>query len=187
MGARAAPAGRMALGAHRLRRGRRPADRRAAARRRDRADTPRAIRALRKAGVKRIMMVTGDRAGGAQAIGAALDLDAVLSDCVPSDKVEAVAPSSGCIRRNGRRRHQRCAGPGLGRRRRRDGRARRQRLLGSGGRGDLTDRIDRVGDAVVIAQRARRIAVQSIVVGMGLSTLAMLAGAIGWLTPVPAR
>ena len=36
------------------------------------------------------------------------------------------------------------------------------------------------------AQRARRIAVQSIAVGMGLSFLAMLAATAGWLLPVPA-
>ena len=44
-----------------------------------RSDTPRAIRMLREAGVARIVMVTGDRAAAAQAIGAALDLDAVLA------------------------------------------------------------------------------------------------------------
>ena len=38
----------------------------------------------------------------------------------------------------------------------------------------------------MIAQRARRIAVESIVAGMGLSSLAMLAATIGWLAPVPA-
>jgi Hemerythrin HHE cation binding domain len=38
----------------------------------------------------------------------------------------------------------------------------------------------------VIAQRARRIAVESIVAGMGLSILAMLAAVFGWLMPVPA-
>jgi Cu+-exporting ATPase len=37
-----------------------------------------------------MVMVTGDRAAAAQAIGAALDLDAVLADRVPADKVEAV-------------------------------------------------------------------------------------------------
>ncbi len=36
-------------------------------------------------------MVTGDRAEAAETIGAALDLDAVLADREPSDKVEAVA------------------------------------------------------------------------------------------------
>ena len=40
-------------------------------------------------------MVTGDHAAAAQTIGAALDLDAVLADRVPSDKVDAVAASSG--------------------------------------------------------------------------------------------
>ena len=42
-------------------------------------------------------MVTGDRADAAETIGAALDLDAVLADRVPSDKVDAVRWSSGCI------------------------------------------------------------------------------------------
>jgi hypothetical protein len=50
----------------------------------------------------------------------------------------------------------------------------------------LTDRFDRVGKAIAIAQRARRIAVESIVAGMGLSLLAMLAATVGWLQPVPA-
>jgi hypothetical protein len=50
----------------------------------------------------------------------------------------------------------------------------------------LANRLDRVGEAIVIAQRARRIAIQSITVGMGLSFLAMLAATAGWLTPVPA-
>ena len=36
-------------------------------------------------------MVTGDRADAAETIGAALDIDAVLSDRVPADKVDAVA------------------------------------------------------------------------------------------------
>ncbi len=50
----------------------------------------------------------------------------------------------------------------------------------------LADRLDRVGDAIAIAQRARRIAIESIVVGMSLSALAMLAATAGWLAPVPA-
>jgi hypothetical protein len=50
----------------------------------------------------------------------------------------------------------------------------------------LADRLDRVGEAIVIAQRARRIAIESIVAGMALSLLAMAAAALGWLKPVPA-
>ncbi|MGA8229094.1 MAG: heavy metal translocating P-type ATPase, partial [Xanthobacteraceae bacterium] len=55
-----------------------------------RPDAPQAIRMLRAAGVARIGMITGDRAAAAQSIGAALDLDCVLADRVPSDKVDAV-------------------------------------------------------------------------------------------------
>jgi soluble P-type ATPase len=152
-----------------------------------RADTPRAIRLLRDAGIARMVMVTGDRAAAAQAIGAALDLDAVLADRVPSDKVDAV--------RSEQRLHPTimvgdgindapalaCADVGI--------------ALGARGASAsseaadiviLADRLDRVGEAIVIAQRARRIAVESIVAGMGLSLLAMAAATLGFLAPVPA-
>lgn len=152
-----------------------------------RADTPRAIRLLRDAGIARMVMVTGDRAAAAQAIGAALDLDDVLADRVPSDKVEAV--------RTEQRLHPTImVGDGIN-----DAPALAVADIGValGARGAtasseaadvviLADRLDRVGEAIIIAQRARRIALQSIIVGMGLSLLAMLAAAGGWLEPVPA-
>jgi heavy metal translocating P-type ATPase len=152
-----------------------------------RSDTPRAIRMLREAGVARIVMVTGDRAAAAQAIGAALDLDAVLADRVPSDKVDAV--------RSEQRLHPTImVGDGIN-----DAPALASADVGIalGARGAsasseaadvviLADRLDRVGDAITIAQRARHIAVESIVAGMGLSALAMLAATVGWLAPVPA-
>jgi len=152
-----------------------------------RADTPRAVRLLRDAGVLRMVMVTGDRAAAAQAIGAALDLDAVLADRVPADKVEAV------------RAEQRLdttimIGDGIN-----DAPALATADVGIalGARGAsasseaadvviLADRLDRVGDAIKIARRARSIAVQSIVAGMALSLLAMAAATLGWLAPVPA-
>ncbi len=152
-----------------------------------RSDTPRAIRLLREAGVKRMVMVTGDRAASAHAIGAALDLDAVLAERVPSDKVDAV--------RSERRLHPTImVGDGIN-----DAPALASADVGIalGARGAsasseaadvviLADRLDRVGEAIMIAQRARRIAIESIVAGMGLSTLAMLAATFGWLMPVPA-
>jgi heavy metal translocating P-type ATPase len=152
-----------------------------------RADTPRAIRMMREAGVARMVMVTGDRAAAAQAIGAALDLDAVLADRVPSDKVDAV-------RSEQRLNPTIMVGDGIN-----DAPALASADVGIalGARGAsasseaadvviLADRLDRVGEAIVIARRARRIAVESIVAGMGLSVLAMLAAVLGWLTPVPA-
>lgn len=152
-----------------------------------RADTPRAIRLLRDAGIARIVMVTGDRAGAAAAIGAALDLDSVLAERVPSDKVDAV--------RSEQRLHPTImVGDGIN-----DAPALAAAdvgiALGAGGASAsseaadvviLADRLDRVGEAIVIAQRARRIAIESIVAGMALSMLAMLAATLGWLMPVPA-
>ena len=101
-----------------------------------RRETPRAVQMLRQAGVARIVMVTGDRADAAETIGAALDLDAVLADRVPSDKVDAVATEQRLASHvDGRRRHQRCAGAGRSRRRHRHGRQGRQRLVASRRRG----------------------------------------------------
>ena len=150
-----------------------------------RRETPRAVQALRSAGVSRIVMVTGDRADAAETIGAALDLDAVLADRVPSDKVDAVAIEQ--------RLHTTVmVGDGIN-----DAPALAAADVGiaMGARGAsasseaadvviLVDRLDRVSDAVTIARRARGIAVQSIVVGMALSGVAMIAAAFGWLSPV---
>lgn len=152
-----------------------------------RPDTPRAIRLLRDSGIGRIIMVTGDRAAAAQAMGAALDLDAVLADRVPADKVEAV--------RTEQRLHPTImVGDGIN-----DAPALASADVGIalGARGAsasseaadvviLADRLDRVGEAIMIARRARRIAIESIVIGMGLSLLAMAAATVGWLAPVPA-
>ena len=48
----------------------------------------------------------------------------------------------------------------------------------------LTDRLQPVAQAVRIAQRARKIALQSIVVGLSLSGAAMVAAAFGHIPPV---
>lgn len=150
-----------------------------------RRESPRAIQALRTSGVKRIVMVTGDRADAAETIGAALDIDAVLADRVPSDKVEAVAVE--------RRLHPTImVGDGIN-----DAPALAAADVGvaMGARGAsasseaadvviLVDRLDRVADAVAIARRAYRIALQSIVIGLTLSGIAMIAAALGMLSPV---
>jgi heavy metal translocating P-type ATPase len=152
-----------------------------------RKETPQAVRLLREAGIGRVVMVTGDRAAAAQTVGAALDLDSVLADRVPSDKVDAV-------RSEQRLNPTVMVGDGIN-----DAPALAAADVGIalGARGAsassqaadvviLADRLDRVSEAIVIAQRARRIAVESIIVGMSLSGLAMLAAAAGWLAPVPA-
>lgn len=47
----------------------------------------------------------------------------------------------------------------------------------------LTDDVTRVGDAVAIGKRSVRIARQSILAGIGLSCVAMLVAALGYITP----
>jgi heavy metal translocating P-type ATPase len=150
-----------------------------------RRETPRAVQALRSAGVSRIMMLTGDRADAADTIAAALDLDAVLADRAPSDKVDAVATEQ-------RRNPTVMVGDGIN-----DAPALAAASVGiaMGARGAsasseaadvviLVDRLDRVSDAVAIARRARAIALQSIVAGLAMSGVAMGFAAIGWLPPV---
>ena len=45
------------------------------------------------------------------------------------------------------------------------------------------DRLDALADAILIARRSRRIALQAVLVGMGLSLVAMVAAAAGLLPP----
>ena len=150
-----------------------------------RRESPRAIQNLRTAGIARIVMLTGDRADAAETIGAALDLDAVLADRVPADKVDAVATEQRLAPTvmvgDGINDAPALAAAGVG--------------IAMGARGAsasseaadvviLVDRLDRVSDAVAIAKRARGIALQSIVAGMAMSGMAMLVAAAGWLPPV---
>jgi len=150
-----------------------------------RRETPRAIAALRTAGIARIVMLTGDRADAAETISAALDLDAVLADRVPADKVDAVATEQ-------RLNPTVMVGDGIN-----DAPALAAASVGiaMGARGAsasseaadvviLVDRLDRVSDAVAIARRARGIALQSIIAGMAMSGIAMLVAAAGFLPPV---
>ncbi len=150
-----------------------------------RRETPRAIQALRTAGIARLVMVTGDRAEAAETIAAALDLDAVLADREPADKVDAVATEQ-------RQNPTVMVGDGIN-----DAPALAAASVGiaMGARGAsasseaadvviLTDRLDRVPDAFVIARRSRGIALQSIMAGMAMSGLAMGFAAIGLLPPI---
>jgi heavy metal translocating P-type ATPase len=150
-----------------------------------RRETPRAVQSLRTAGVSRIIMVTGDRADSAETIGAALDLDAVLAEREPADKVEAVTTEQ-------RQSPTAMIGDGIN-----DAPALAAANVGiaMGARGAsasseaadvviLVDRLDRVSEAFSIARRTRGIALQSILAGMGLSGVAMGFAAVGLLPPI---
>jgi cation transport ATPase len=47
----------------------------------------------------------------------------------------------------------------------------------------LVDDVSRVADAIAISRRMRRIATQSVAVGLGVSLVLMGIAAFGWITP----
>jgi heavy metal translocating P-type ATPase len=150
-----------------------------------RPDAAATLQRLHAAGLNRILMVTGDDAETAQAIAAQLAIDEVRSDCSPAEKVAVVAAEQA-------RQPTVMIGDGLN-----DAPALAAANVGvaMGARGAtasseaadvviLVDRVDRVAEAVSIAQRTRAIALQSIVVGLGLSGIAMIFAAFGYIPPV---
>jgi heavy metal translocating P-type ATPase len=152
-----------------------------------RPDAPRALRLLRQAGITRIVMLTGDRRDVAEAIGAALGVDEVRAEQQPQDKLSAIAEARAASGAT-------CAmvGDGVN-----DAPALAAADVGvaMGARGSgasseaadvvlLVDRLDRLAEALAVARGARRIAVETVAVGMGLSSLAMVAAALGFLPPV---
>ncbi|MFB3738643.1 MAG: heavy metal translocating P-type ATPase [Candidatus Velamenicoccus archaeovorus] len=150
-----------------------------------RADTPRTIRTLRRAGIRRVVMVTGDHADVAESVGISIGVDRILSERDPADKVDAVRAEreSGVTI---------MVGDGVN-----DAPALAAADVGvaMGARGAtasseaadvvlMVDRLDKLAEAMRIARRSRRIAVQSVLAGMALAFGGMLLGAVGFLAPV---
>ena len=149
-----------------------------------RADAPRTLRRLRAAGITKIVMLTGDRPAPAREIGTVLGLDEVAAQQTPEDKVARVRAERTLA-------VTAMVGDGVN-----DAPALAAADVGiaMGARGSTAsseaadivltaDRLDRLADAKMIARRSRRIAVQSAVIGMGLSLVAMGFAAAGWLPP----
>src|SRR5487761_2778649 len=152
-----------------------------------RPETPRAIRSLRRAGISRIVMVTGDHASVAEMVGAAIGVDGVLAERTPVDKVDAVrqemADALGPVVMVGDGINDAPAlaiadvGVAMGAR----------GATASSEAADLVitvDRLDRLAEAIRLAKRSRQIAVQSVVAGMGMSLVAMGFAAFGALPVV---
>jgi cation transport ATPase len=150
-----------------------------------RRDAARTVRSLRRAGIDRILMITGDRQEVAETVGEVIGVDAVLAERSPAEKLDAVRSES-------QRAPTIMVGDGIN-----DAPALALADVGvaMGARGATAsseaadvvlavDRLDRVGEARVIAARTRKIALQSVFAGMGMSLAAMAAAAAGLLPAV---
>jgi P-type E1-E2 ATPase len=142
------------------------------------------IAILRKLGIDRIAMVSGDRRSAAQEISDELGLDEVFAECKPEDKLRIVhaeiSATSGTVI---------AVGDGIN-----DAPALAAATVGvaMGARGAtaaseaadvviVEDSIEHLADAIDVAQGARGRALQAAGVGMTLATAAMLLGAVGIL------
>jgi len=149
-----------------------------------RPDAPRMMRALRKAGISRIVLVTGDRADIADMVGRVVGVDAVLADCDPASKLAAItresATSATIMVGDGVNDAPALAAANAG------VALAARRATASSEAADVVltvDRIDALADAILIARRSKRIALQSVLVGMSLSVVAMGLAAAGLLVP----
>ncbi len=150
-----------------------------------RSGTADLLTGLRRLGIDRIILATGDRRAVAEAVTEGLGLDAIRADLTPDQKVLLVLTE-----------HKRgpvmMVGDGVN-----DAPALAAADIGvaMGARGAaasaeaadvvlLVDDLNRLLPGIEIAQRSRRIALESVVVGIGLSILGMIAAAFGYLTPV---
>ncbi|MDZ7601760.1 MAG: heavy metal translocating P-type ATPase [Hoeflea sp.] len=140
---------------------------------------------VRAVGVGRILLATGDRRAVADAVTEGLGLDAVRADLTPDQKVLLVLSE----RKNG---PVMMVGDGIN-----DAPALAAADIGvaMGARGAaasaeaadvvlLVDQLDRLLPGLKVARGARRIAIQSVVAGIGLSIAGMIAAAFGLLSPV---
>ncbi len=150
-----------------------------------RPDAARTIRSLRAHGIRRIVLVTGDRAEVAGAIGTIIGMDEVLAERTPAEKLDTVrierrsaptimvgdgindAPALALAD----------AGVAMG--------ARGATASSEAADAVLTvDRLDRIGEVTALARRTRRIALQSVLAGMTMSLAAMGVAAAGLLPAV---
>ncbi len=150
-----------------------------------RTETPRALRLLRAEGVRRMLMLTGDSPEVAQAVGNSLGGLEVLAGQSPADKLAAIEAERA-------RATVMMVGDGVN-----DAPALAAADVGvaMGARGAaasaeaadvvvLVDRLDKLVDALRIARRTRRIALQSMAVGMAFSLGAMAVAMLGFLPPL---
>jgi heavy metal translocating P-type ATPase len=149
-----------------------------------RPDARRMVRTLREVGIERILLVTGDRADAGHSVGRIVGVDEVRADCTPEDKLEVITAESRnaptIMVGDGVNDAPALAAAGVG------VAIAARGATASSEAADVVltvDRIDALADAVLIARRSKRIALEAVGVGMALSLVAMAAAALGYLPP----
>jgi len=150
-----------------------------------RPDARQTLRAVRQGGISRIVLATGDRAEAASAVGALAGADEVIAELTPAAKLEVV-------RREQHKAPVIMTGDGIN-----DAPALALADVGiaMGARGATAsseaadavltvDELGRLGEVAALARRTRRIALQSVLAGMGMSLAAMGVAAAGLLPAV---
>lgn len=150
-----------------------------------RSETPLALERLREAGIRRIVLASGDSQGVVDRVGEGLGLDLLLGELRPDEKVAIVLAE----RKSG---ITLMVGDGVN-----DAPALAVADVGisMGATGSaaatesadavlLVDDLTRLAEGLAAARRARAIAVQSVLAGLGMSFAAMLAAAFGYITVV---
>jgi len=150
-----------------------------------RAGTSQLLTNLRRLGIERIILATGDRREVAESIAAGLPIDSVRSELAPDQKVLVVISE----RKNG---PVMMVGDGVN-----DAPALAAADIGlaMGARGAaaaaevadvvfLVDDLGRLVPAIEIAVRSRTIALESVYAGIGLSVIGMVTAALGYIAPV---
>ncbi|MBZ9653655.1 heavy metal translocating P-type ATPase [Phyllobacterium lublinensis] len=140
---------------------------------------------IRRQGIGRILLATGDRYAVARAVTDGLGLDAIRAELTPDQKVLLVLTE----RKNGL---VMMVGDGVN-----DAPALAAADIGvaMGARGAaasaeaadvvlLVDDLGRLVSGMEVASRSRRIALESVIAGIGLSMAGMIAAAFGYLAPV---
>jgi soluble P-type ATPase len=150
-----------------------------------RPDARQTLRAVRRGGIRRVVLATGDQAEAAAVVGALAGVDEAIAELTPAAKLDVV-------RREQRRAPVIMTGDGIN-----DAPALALADVGiaMGVRGATAsseaadavltvDELARLGEVAALARRTRRIALQSVLAGMGLSLAAMAAAAAGLLPAV---
>ena len=150
-------------------------------------DAAQAITALKKAGIKKTVMLTGDAAAVGRSVAKALDIDEVYAELLPQDKVEQIEKLDA-------KKHAKekilFVGDGIN-----DTPvlARADVGMAMGGLGSdaaieaadiviMTDEPSKIATAILIAKKTRRIVWQNIVFALGVKAIFLLLGAFGIAT-----